>query len=51
MKMIISKIKNLSNEKLFEFKERFEMAILGAITGEILSESSFDLVNPLLKNA
>ncbi len=45
------KINNLSNEKLFEFKERFEISILGVITGEILSESSFDLVNPLLKNA
>ena len=45
------KIKNLNNEKLFEFKERFEIAILGAITGEILPESSFDLVSPLLKNA
>ena len=45
------KIKNLNNENLFEFKERFEIAILGAITGEILSESSFDLVNPLLENA
>ena len=45
------KIKNLTNEQLFEFKERFEMAILGVITGEVLSESSFDLINPLLKNA
>lgn len=45
------KISNLNGEQLYEFKERFEMAILGAVTGEALPESSFDLVNPLVENA
>ena len=44
-------ITNLKGEQLYEFKERFDMAILGVITGEVLPESSFDLVNPLLNNA
>ena len=44
-------ISNLEGEQLYEFRERFDMAILGVITGEVLSESSFDLMNPLLKNA
>jgi hypothetical protein len=44
-------ISNINTEQLYEFQERFEMAILGAISGEVLPESSFDLVNPLVKNA
>ncbi|MUH72016.1 Imm41 family immunity protein [Psychrosphaera haliotis] len=44
-------ISNITTEQLYEFQERFEMAILGAISGEVLPESSFDLVNPLVKNA
>ena len=44
-------ISNINSEEIYEFKERFEMAILGAITGELLAETSFDLVNPLVKNA
>lgn len=47
----VFKITNLKGEQLYEFKERFDMAILGVITGEVLPESSFDLVNPLLNNA
>ncbi len=47
----VFKISNLSSEQVYEFKERFEMAILSAISGEVLAESSFDLVNPLVKNA
>ncbi len=47
----VFQIDNINTEQLYEFKERFEMAILGAISGEVLPESSFDLVNPLVKNA
>ncbi|ABI39371.1 hypothetical protein Shewmr4_2300 [Shewanella sp. MR-4] len=47
----VFKITNLKGEQLYEFKERFDMAVLGVITGEVLPESSFDLVNPLLNNA
>ncbi|MCT8863716.1 hypothetical protein FJD32_003685 [Shewanella sp. LC6] len=47
----VFEISNINPEQLYEFKERFEMAILGAISGEVLSETSFDLVNPLVKNA
>ena len=46
----VFEINNINNELLYEFKERFEMAILGAISGEVLPESSFDLINPLVKN-
>ena len=42
-------IRNINSGQLYEFKERFEMDILGAISGETLSEQSFDLVNPLIK--
>ncbi|WP_417661032.1 hypothetical protein [Pseudomonas sp.] len=47
----VFEISNINSEQLYEFKERFEMAILGAISGEVLSEASFDLVNPLVNNA
>lgn len=43
-------IENLSIETLHEFMERFDMAILGVFTGQVLPESSFDLVSPLLVN-
>lgn len=45
------KICNINNDQLYEFEERFNMAILGAISGKVLPETSFDLVNPLIKNA
>ncbi len=45
------KFETVDDEQLFEFAERFELAILGAISGEVPAESSFDLVNPLLSNA
>jgi hypothetical protein len=45
----VFKIKNIAVAQLYEYKERFEMAIIGAVTGEVLPESSFDLVNPLLE--
>ncbi len=44
-------ISNINSDEIYEFKERFEMAILGAVSGEVLPEDSFDLVNPLVKNA
>jgi len=44
----IFKISNLKEEELFDFIERFEMAILGALSGVVIPESSFDLVNPLI---
>mgnify|MGYP000707652100 CR=1 FL=1 len=47
----VFEISNIKTEQLYEYKERFEMAILGAISGEVLPEASFDLVNPLVKNA
>ncbi|KGJ86387.1 hypothetical protein ND2E_0953 [Colwellia psychrerythraea] len=47
----VFEIRNITTDKLYEFKERFEMAILGAISGVVLLESSFDLANPLVKNA
>ena len=50
-KIDVFEISNINSEQLYEFQERFNMAILGAITGEVLPESSFDLVNPLVKNA
>jgi hypothetical protein len=43
------KIKNITLAQLYEYKERFEMAIIGAVTGVVLPESSFDLVNPLVE--
>ena len=43
-------IDNLDTEKLHEFMERFDMAVLGVFTGQVLPESSFDLVSPLLVN-
>ena len=47
----VFEIVNINTEQLYEFKERFEIAVLGAISGEVLPETSFDLVNPLVKNA
>jgi len=41
-------IENLDTEKLHEFMERFDMVVLGVFTGQVLPESSFDLVSPLL---
>jgi hypothetical protein len=46
----VFQIDNINTEQLYEFKERFQIAVLGAISGEVLPESSFDLVNPLVKN-
>lgn len=43
-------ISNLSVDSIYQFKERFQMAIIGVVTGEVLPESSFDLENPLMEN-
>ncbi|MFA0814053.1 hypothetical protein [Microbulbifer epialgicus] len=43
-------IKDISDEQLHEYMERFDMVILGVFTGQVLPESSFDAVNPLLEN-
>ncbi|QSX36873.1 Imm41 family immunity protein [Shewanella sedimentimangrovi] len=42
------KLAGVTDEQLHEFIERFDLAIVGLSTGEVLPESSFDLVNPLL---
>ena len=47
----VYEIANIETDLLYEFIERFEMAILGAVSGEVHPESSFGLVNPLVKNA
>lgn len=44
-------IKGITAEDLYLFRERFEMAILGVFSGEVMSEASFDLVNPLRRDA
>ncbi|MCX7553110.1 Imm41 family immunity protein [Marinicella sp. S1101] len=41
---------SIAGEEIYGFKERFELAILGAISGEVIPETSFDLINPLIKN-
>jgi hypothetical protein len=45
------KICNIDNDQLCEFEERFNMAIFGVISGNLLPETSFDLANPLIENA
>ena len=47
----VFEISNLTDKQLHEYTERFNMAILGVITAEVLPEASFNLVNPLVKNA
>ena len=44
----IFNITNLNDDMLYDFIERFEMAILGAVNGVVLDESNFDLVNPYI---
>lgn len=43
-------LSGITDEQLHEFIERFDMAIMGVTTGEVLPENSFDLINPLLKS-
>ena len=42
---------SIEDSTLYDALDRFELALKGAITGEVIPESSFDLVNPLLANA
>jgi Immunity protein 41 len=44
----VCNIKNISEEELREFMERFNIAILGVASGQVIPESSFDLKNPLI---
>ncbi|MFZ6768854.1 hypothetical protein ACO0LM_17490 [Undibacterium sp. Di26W] len=44
----VFKIVNLSTDDMYAFKERFDMAVTGVFSGEVLSEYAFELVNPLL---
>lgn len=44
-------ITNLTPDELHEFIERFDHAVLGLFSGEVLDESSYDLNNPLIGNA
>lgn len=47
----IFKIKNLNQEHLYQFQERLEHAVASVFSGEVLPESAYELVNPLLENA
>jgi hypothetical protein len=47
----IFKIKGMNSEKIREFKEIFEIAVIGAISGQVLPDTSFNYLNPLLKKA
>lgn len=42
------KIIGIGEENLYAFKERFDLAVIGVFSGEVLSEDAFDVVNPLL---
>lgn len=46
----VFRIENVTEEMLSALTERFEFAIIDAVTGEIVPESAFDLVNPLLQD-
>lgn len=43
-------ISNLSQDQLFAYRERLEMAVVGVFSGEVLDESSFDLQSPFLRS-
>ncbi|WP_367989457.1 Imm41 family immunity protein [Vibrio sp. NTOU-M3] len=43
------KFESIDDEELHDYAERFQLAILGAISGDIVPESSFALINPLIK--
>ncbi len=44
----VFKILDLSVDETYAFKERFEMAVVGVFSGNVLAEHAFELVNPLL---
>ena len=41
-------IQNISRDQLRDFMERFDYAIRGALSGEVLPETKFELINPLI---
>lgn len=41
-------INNLSPDELIAFTERFEHAVLAVFSGEVIAESSYDLINPFV---
>ena len=45
----IFKIEDITPDELIDFTERFDQAILSVFSGEIIPETSFDLVNPLIQ--
>ena len=45
----VFKIQNIDADAIFNFKERFELAVEGALSGEVLPESYFNLKNPLIE--
>jgi hypothetical protein len=47
----VFKISNLGYEELHQFKERLDLAVVGVFSGEVIPESSFELMSPLIKNA
>jgi hypothetical protein len=44
----IFEIQNITPDRLIAFTERFEHAFLAVFSGEVISESSYDLTNPLI---
>ncbi len=43
-------LSGVNDEQLHELIERFDLAIRGVTSGEVLPENCFDLINPLLKS-
>lgn len=43
-------LNGVTDEKLHEFIERFNQAIMGISSGKVPPEADFDLVNPLIKS-
>ncbi|MES2038115.1 MAG: Imm41 family immunity protein [Pseudomonadota bacterium] len=41
-------ILDMSTGELYAFKERFDLAVVGIFSGEVLPEDAFELTNPLL---
>ena len=44
-----ARINGISDDQLRLFMERFNQAIMGICSGEVLPEYSFDIANPLIK--
>ena len=43
-------LSGVTDDLLYEFMERFDMAITGISSGQVLGEDQFDLMNPLIKS-